>query len=134
LGGNLHVQPGNPGCDYGIVHEVEFDYHLYISCLARHDWGFVGYPTKTPVWSVAWPTKLGEYIAAGIPIVMMNCPEARPLVAAGMGVEITHLGDLAKTLERADRPRMRKRVLAMRDRWSIEAIAHHYTELAEGLL
>ena len=85
LGGKLHIYPGGPHPDYGIVHPTELHYPLLIQRLAQHDWGFVGVWPANEAWTQTVPTKAYEYLAAGIPILAMNCPLLKPLCMAGMG-------------------------------------------------
>lgn len=119
LDGALHIYPGNPGCDYGILHETELHYPLLIQRLAQHDWGFVGVWPANEAWTQTVPTKAYEYLAAGIPILAMNCPLLKPLCMAGMGRYVNSLEELAKWSKRDPAP-FRAAVLAKRDEYALD--------------
>jgi hypothetical protein len=133
LDGNLHIYPGNPGCDYGILHETELHYPLLIQRLAQHDWGFVGVWPANEAWTQTVPTKAFEYIAAGIPILAMNCPLLKPLCMAGMGRYVNSLEELVKWAKRDPAP-YREAVLRLRDNYSLDKFIAPLVSLYEGLL
>lgn len=132
LDGNLHIYPGNPGCDYGILHETELHYPLLIQRLAQHDWGFVGVWPANEAWTQTVPTKAFEYIAAGIPILAMNCPLLKPLCMAGMGRYVNSLEELVKWSKRDPAP-YREAVLRLRDNYSLDKFIQPLADLYASL-
>ncbi len=82
--------------DHAILHEP-VPYGKLMRKISRHDWGLVGNIFKTSEWDVAFPNKLFEYIAAGVPVVAINadyCGEF--LKRTGMGIVVESLEELAE--------------------------------------
>ena len=68
-----------------------------LKALTRHDWGLVGNLHKTSEWDVAFPNKMFDYIAAGVPIVAINAPQCAKFVTDhGIGIEVKNLFELAE--------------------------------------
>lgn len=128
LGGRLHLFPGGADPDYGIVHTTEVDYALLIHRLSQFDWGFCGTPNPDAVWGQALPTKVGEYFAAGIPVIALNCPPVKPFCDMGMGIYLTDIRELPAAA--ATNPRtFRKAVLHNRGRFTTERAIYPLVEL-----
>lgn len=132
LGGKLHLYPGGPEPDYGIVHRTEVDYGLLIHRLAQHDWGYCGIATPDHVWGQALPTKVGEYFAAGIPVIALNCPPVKPLCDAGMGIYLTDVRDLPKAAATPTKA-FKKAVMHNRARFTTERAIEPLVELYREL-
>lgn len=133
LGGQLHIYPGNPGVDYGIVHPTETTYPLLIHRLAQHDWGLVGaWPANDDLWNQSVPTKTFEYMAAGIPFIALNMPRLKPLCKAGFGRYAYSLEDLPK-LAKLDPAPYRAKVLAHRHEYALENHIQPLVDLYAGL-
>lgn len=65
--------------------------------LGRHDWGLVGNVFPTSEWDNALPNKLFEYMAAGLPTVVINAKEAGEFVKKhGVGIEVKSLKELTE--------------------------------------
>lgn len=128
LGGKLHLISGSDQPDYGIVHPTEVEYGLLIHRLSQFDWGFCGTTRPDAVWSQALPTKVGEYFAAGIPVIVLNCPPVKPFCDMGMGIYLTDARDLPKAAK-ADPAPYRKCVLANRSRFTTERAIAPLVEL-----
>jgi len=133
LKGQLHIYPGNPNVDYGIVNPTIFEYEMMPYHLARHDWGFTGTAMPIPAWSHSLPNKAFEYLASGVPIIALNNPLLKPLCDEGLGV---YLDDI-KDIKRLPDPRpYKKRVMAQRHRftmgYNIEPVRELYKQLLGG--
>lgn len=119
LGGKLHLISGSNEPDYGIIHPTEIDYGILIHRLTQFDWGFCGTTNPDAVWQQALPTKVGEYFAAGMPVIALNCPPVKPFCDLGMGIYLTDPRDLPRAAATDPKP-FRKAVLANRARFTTE--------------
>lgn len=115
---DFHVYPGNPGIDYGIVHDTVMEYHLLMHRLSQHDWGFSGTLLPNHAWHHSYPNKVFEYFAAGIPVIAINNPLIKPLCNEGFGIYLDDVGDL-KHLPKLDHKRYVKYVRANRYRYTM---------------
>jgi hypothetical protein len=113
----VHLYSGSNRPDYGIVHRTETDYHLLIQRLAQHDWGFCGSAYENYTWTVALPTKMGEYFAAGIPVIGLNCPAVKPFCDMGMGVYLESVEELKDLPDPAP---YKEKVFEHRDKFTTE--------------
>ncbi len=129
----FHVYPGNPGIDYGIVHETCYQYRTLIHRLAQYDWGFTGTTQPLPAWSHSIPNKVFDYLAAGIPFIALNNPLVGPLCEAGLGIYCNDLKDVARAAKTDPKP-YRKRVLAQRGQWSMQNRIAPMAELYDTLI
>ncbi|GAB4278031.1 MAG: hypothetical protein Kow0056_09910 [Coriobacteriia bacterium] len=133
LGGQLHIYAGNPGTDYGIVHETIVQYPVLMHRLAQHDWGFTGtYRGDIMAHQHSVPNKIFDYFAAGIPIIAMNVPLAQEYVRLGMGLYAGVLDDVVRVQKIDPRP-YRKAVLEHRERFTMEARISAVTDLYHSL-
>ena len=81
--------------DIAFVHGP-LDYKGLIKSISSHDWGLVGNLHKAPQWSIAFPNKMFEYIAAGVPVVSMNADACADFVKSeGVGIAVDDAEDLA---------------------------------------
>jgi hypothetical protein len=75
--------------------------------VGKHDWGLVGnsalvkvgrktmFRNKAPVWEVALPNKFFDYIAGGVPIMNIGCPEVAKLNDKyGFGINVSSMEEL----------------------------------------
>lgn len=129
----FHVYPGNPGIDYGVVHDMVLEYRLYIHHLSRHDWGFSGVPHYNVQWAQSVPNKVFEYFAAGIPLIACNNPLLRPLCDAGLGIYVDKISDIPKAAKCNPKP-YRKRVMELRGQFTMERNIDHIAELYEAVV
>lgn len=114
----FHIYPGNPGIDYGITHRSLMEYGVITHRMSQHDWGFSGTPVPNHAWAHAYPNKVFEYLAAGIPFIALNSPLVKPLCDQGLGYylpDIAHVKDIPKL----DRKGYTKRVRANRHRFTM---------------
>ena len=95
MGIAFHCYPGR--ADYaeehikaGVVWHWAYQHKPLLHQLTRYDWGLVGAPFKNPQWDMAMPNKLFDYVAAGIPPLVINAEEAEGYVHGHneFGVEI----------------------------------------------
>ena len=62
--------------------------------------GLVGNLDVTSEWKVAFPNKLFEYIAAGVPVVAINADECADFITEyGFGIVVKDLYELAERWE-----------------------------------
>lgn len=82
--------------DFALIHEPKSVKNL-LPNIARHDWGLIGNINKTQEWNVALPNKLFEYIAASIPIVVMNAAHVAEIVKKyDIGIVVDSVDELAE--------------------------------------
>jgi hypothetical protein len=94
-----------------------------IKKLGRHDWGLVGNVTSSPQWEVALPNKLFEYMAAGLPIAVMNAQAAGEIVKEfGIGIEVESIQELCERW--AEHRKCRENVYKFRKKFSMDANIH----------
>jgi hypothetical protein len=132
LGGQLHLY--GEKVDYGIFHGFEPEYRLLIHRLARHDWGFVGSPVSTVAWSKTLPNKVYDCFAAGIPVVVLNAEQCRPLCDCGMGVWCESVEEVAEVTRSVDPSSYRDTVLARRSEFTMEANVTPLSQMLAKLL
>jgi len=130
----LHLYPGNPGIDYGLVHETVLEYSHLIHAMARHDWGFTGATKRILQWDISLPNKVFEYMAAGIPFIAFNNPLVKPLCDAGCGVYVNKLEDVPRVVQEVDPKPLRKAVKLRRESVTMERNIHVITDLYEKVL
>jgi len=108
-------------------------YPELMNAIARHDWGLVGNTKKTAEWSVAFPNKLFEYLAAGVPVVAINADEcARFIVKHGVGIAVDSLEELGERW--GEHTEIRKVIIKKRMAWCMEENIHLLEELYKEVL
>jgi glycosyltransferase involved in cell wall biosynthesis len=104
-----------------------------LKSLTRHDWGLVGNVFHTPEWEVAFPNKLFEYMAAGVPIVAINAKECGKFVKKHkIGIEVKSLEELGKRW--AEHRECRKNLVKVRQKFSMDANIHELESLYKEVL
>lgn len=87
-------------------------YDVLLHNLGRHTAGLVGSPYPLPDFKDSMPNKLFEYVAAGIPAIVLNAPEALEYVEYfGLGVGISDPSEVGEALEKLRDHRI------LTDRW-----------------
>lgn len=106
------------------------NYPDLIAALSTHDCGLVGTHYPLPDFEDSMPNKLFEYVAAGIPVLVLNSPEAqRYCEANNLGVGISSPTQVYEAMEKV------KSLRVDRDRWKfsmeseITALVAFYEEL-----
>ena len=101
--------------------------------LGRHDWGLVGNVFKTPEWDVAYPNKMFEYIAANVPVCVINAKECGEFITKeGLGIEVETLEELK--LRWDEHTEIRKNIIKKRQRYSMENHINQLLDLYKRLL
>ena len=133
LHGELHIYPGMPSINYGIVHRQVFDYRLLMHRIAQHDWNFSGTPVPNPAWDMSYPNKVFEGFAAGVPLIALNNPLLAEFCDAGLGIYCDTLADVARAAK-AKPNKFRKRVLEERERFTMRYNIQPVLDLYEEVL
>ena len=98
-------------------------YHALLLNIQSHDWGLVGNVFETPEWDIAFPNKMFEYIAAGVPVVAINAEQCGKFITEnGFGIEVKSLQELADRW--AEHETIRKTLIKNRQRFTMEAHMH----------
>ena len=101
--------------------------------ISRHDWGLVGNIHETSEWKVAFPNKLFEYIAAGVPVVALNADYCADfLIETGFGIVVKSLEELAERWE--EHTEIRKVIYKGRMKYCMENNIHQLEQLYEAVL
>jgi glycosyltransferase involved in cell wall biosynthesis len=112
-------------------------YHELLDLMGEHTWNLVGnWWNKTPegnVWNYALPNKLFDGIAAGVPPVVIGCPEAAELVLEhDIGIVIKHPKDLVKRW--GENVEKRRNLLLYRDKYALENYMQELVKLYERIV
>ena len=87
--------------------------------IGRHDWGLVGNLHPTSEWDNAVPNKLFEYMAAGLPVVVINASECAEFVLEhGTGIVVKNLKELGERW--SEHRAVRKNVAKLRMNFTME--------------
>jgi len=117
----------------GAVYISMLPYHILLKELTRHDWGLVGCPVSHPQWEMAMPNKLFEYIAAGIPVIVLHAAECAKFVEKhGIGVVVDRVEDIPKVYE--EHEKYRKRVREIRHDFTMESQVPKIKAIYRGLM
>jgi len=104
----------------GAVYISRLPYNLMLRELTRHDWGLVGCVEPCSQYDATIPNKLFEYMAAGIPIIVLNADECAEFVMqTGIGVVVNSMDDIPEIY--GDNEKYRKKVLEVRGEFTMES-------------
>jgi glycosyltransferase involved in cell wall biosynthesis len=105
-------------------------YNELLMQMSRHSAGLVGSPYPLDDFKDSMPNKLFEYVSAGLPVIVINSPEASKYVEEnGLGVSIQDASEVGKALEEL------KGKSLLRERWKftlegeISSLVSLYEEL-----
>ena len=98
-----------------------------LPALSRHDWGLVGNVHKSREWDVAMPNKLFEYLAAGVPVAVMNANACAEIVKEhGVGIVVDSVEELGERW--GEHEQCRDRLYKCRREFSMNARIHELEE------
>ena len=104
----------------GAVYMPTLPYLDLMRNLTRYDWGLCGCPISHPQWENAMPNKLFEYIAAGIPVIVINAAECAEFVMEhGLGVVVDSINAIPRIYDRHEK--YRERVAEKRAMFTMES-------------
>jgi glycosyltransferase involved in cell wall biosynthesis len=104
--------------------------------LPRYDFGWAGFNAELngAHLDTALPNKVFEYLACGLPVVAFpHRAIRRLLVDEGVGIVVTRARDLDVELLRSNVAELRRRVVAARSRFTVEANIHGLVNLYREL-
>jgi glycosyltransferase involved in cell wall biosynthesis len=117
---------------HAVLHKP-YDIERLIFKISRHDWGLVGNLHPTAEWDVAFPNKLFEYIAAGVPVVALNAGEcSKFLEQSGCGITVKSLEELGQRWK--EHETIRRHLLTTRQQWTMERHIHGLEALYDDVL
>lgn len=100
--------------------------------ISRHDWGLVGNSYYTPQWEIAEPNKLYEYIAAGVPPVVMYAEHCSRIVEnSGIGITVDSVKELKERW--GEHTECRNKLLKERGNFTMENNIHRLEHFYEGV-
>ena len=100
-----------------VYNPVEYD--KLIQEMSNYHWGFVGTHIEESYMNYVMPHKLFDYMASGIPIMVMNMKKTSEFVEReGVGVTIREFSDIQKYYDLWEEKQ--KNVLKVRDKWAME--------------
>jgi len=118
--------------DYAIIHKPVMFTQL-TKHIARHDWGLVGNINPTPEWDVAFPNKMFEYLASGVPIVAINAADCADFITEhGIGIVVNDIEELAWRW--SEHRKCRENVIKKRQQWAMDEHIHKLVELYEKII
>ena len=95
------------------------EYYELIQALTHYRWGFLGSCTPSLNIEFCMPNKLFEYIAAGLPMIVLHSKRTGKFVTKyGMGIHVEHPSDVNQYLD--DAYKYRENVLKHRDEFWME--------------
>ena len=104
-----------------------------LPALSRHDWGVVGNVFPTPEWDVALPNKLFEYVAACVPVVVINAKHCAEFVKKyGLGIEVKSLKELTERW--SEHEEVRKTLIKNRQKVCMETHIHKLEDLYKSVV
>lgn len=123
-------EEGQPG---GMTIHGAVPYPKLMGALSQHDWGFVGNTFYTPEWEVALPNKLFEYIAAAVPVFVMNAKHCSEFVEEyGVGITVDSVEEITKRWK--EHTKIRKNLIKVRTKFVMEKHIRKLENLYRSLL
>ncbi len=142
---SLDVYPARAAPEYRSIPGIRVHETLPAGALLRelagYDFGWAGFNSALngPHLDTALPNKLYEYLACGLPVITLEHRALRrTLREEGAGIALDRVEDLAAALAETDAGALRARIMAARERFTveheIERIAALYREVASRAL
>ncbi len=79
---------------------LPLSYNILLQTMSKHSVGLVGSPIPLQDFEDAMPNKLFEYVSAGIPVIIVNAPEAARFAEAnGLGVGIQDVSEVKQAID-----------------------------------
>jgi glycosyltransferase involved in cell wall biosynthesis len=101
--------------------------------LTSHDWGLVGNMNYTREWEIAYPNKMFEYLAAQVPVVVMNAAASSKFIEEnGFGMTVGSIEELCDRW--GEHEKFRTNVIKRRKDWAMERHIHKLEGLYRELL
>jgi hypothetical protein len=98
-------------------------YEELITEMGNYHWGFMGTHVKDSYMNHVMPHKLFDYMASGIPVMVMNMKKTSEFVEReGVGVTINEFSDIKKYYHLWKEKQ--QAVLEVRDKWAMENHIH----------
>jgi hypothetical protein len=105
-------------------------YEELVRKMGDYHWGFVGTPVKNSYMDYVVPHRMFDYMAAGIPIMVMNMKKTSEFVEReGIGVTINEYSDIKKYYDLWEEKQ--KVVLEVRNKWAMENHINKVTQVFE---
>jgi len=122
----------NPLNYKGVILMCGTSYAALIHELSMYEFGLVGSPKADPMFDGALPNKMFEYMAAGLPMICMNAPDASNfLEATGMGVTVKDVKEIPDAMQYMRDHKYRARTWKNRWNWTMETQIGKVTKLYE---
>jgi hypothetical protein len=101
------------------IYNGSFPYLELLRKIGAHDWGLVGNIHKTNQWDIAEPNKLYEYIAACVPVCVMNASNSANIVRnLDVGIVVESVLELTERWKEHREKRIN--LIKIRDKLSME--------------
>lgn len=113
--------------------EEPLPFNVLIKTLGQFDWGVLGNIDIYKDWQVAFPNKLFDYMAAGIPIVAFNAEAAGTFVEKhGIGIHVKSADEFLERYE--ERQKCQSNVFRKRQQWTMENQIHVVEDLYKKVI
>jgi len=108
--------------DICILHDG-LPYERMLMYLGFHDWGLCGNLSEYREWNLAFPNKLFEYLAGGIPVIALNAEEVGKFVEEnGFGISVKSVDEIKSRWD--ERQELQKNVFNHRLDYTMEKHIH----------
>lgn len=113
--------------------EATYPFEKLIERMGHYDWGICGNSKQYQNWDVAMPNKLFEYMAAGLPIIALNCKSVQQFVEEhGVGIAVKSVEEIKERYD--ERAKCQANVLMKRNQFTMENKINLVERLYEKLI